>query len=355
MIKALGIGAKEFGQQWALLLAGLAIGLVGAVLFILLTLPLPWIIGPIFTTSLAGLSGVRLWIPTWLRLPSFWIVGTVFGLTITAQIGEQFFRWLPSIALVVFYTIAIVTPITLYLIHVAKLDPLTAYFSATPGGLVTMLALAQSYGADVKTVSLIQSMRLIVVIFTIPLAFRIFSSYAPPASMNLSFVLANPDYLALIFLGVVVPTSYVIAKCLRFPAPFVLGPLIGVAVLKLSGHVDTDIPSGVISCALLVIGVSIGAMFFGVHFREAAKKLFHGAMVGVLMLVLGVVFAMIGMLIVDEPFEILILAFNPGGFAEMSLVAFGLGYDVTFVLAHQLARILVIMAFAPLAVSLVRR
>ncbi len=355
MIEMLKARAKEFNQQWASLLTGLAIGLVGAILFIFLTLPLPWIIGPIFTTSLAGLSGVRLWIPDWLRLLSFWMVGAVFGLTITAQIVEHFIHWLPSIALVVFYTGTIVTVITLYLIHVAKLDPLTAYFSATPGGLVTTLALAQNYGADVKTFSLIQSMRLIVVIFAIPLAFRIFAGYAPPTSLNLSFIPANSDYLALLFLAMVAPASYVIAKRLRFPAPFILGPVIGVAALKLSGHVDTDVPSGVISCALLVIGVSIGSMFFGVHFKEVTGKLFHGAMVGVLMLVIGVVFAMISLLFVDEPFEILILAFGPGGFAEMSLVAFGLGYDVTFVLAHQLARILVIMAFAPLAVSLVRR
>ncbi|MBT3915878.1 MAG: AbrB family transcriptional regulator [Rhodospirillaceae bacterium] len=355
MIDVLRASAKQFRLHWASLLTGLAIGLAGAVLFNFLTLPLPWIIGPIFTTSLAGLSGVRLWIPNWLRLPSFWIVGAVFGLTITAQIGEQFLHWLPSIALVVICTGAIVAMIALYLIHVAKLDPLTAFFCATPGGLVSMLALAQSYGADVKTFSLIQSMRLIIVIFAIPLAFRIFTDYVPPTSMNLSFISANLDYLALLFLAVVAPTSYVIAKWLRFPAPFILGPLISVAALKLSGQVDTDIPSGVISCALLVIGVSIGAMFFGVHFREVAGKLFHGVMVGVLMLVIGVVFAMIGFLFIDEPFEILVLAFGPGGFAEMSLVAFGLGYDVTFVLAHQLARILVIMAFAPLVVSLVKR
>ncbi len=300
MIEVLRASAEDLSQQWAPLLTGLIIGLVGAVMFLFLTLPLPWIIGPIFTTSIAGLSGVRLWVPNWLRLISFWIVGAVFGLTITAQIGEQFLHWLPSVALVALYTITVVAAITLYLIHIAKLDPLTAYFSATPGGLVTMLALAESYGADVKTFSLIQSMRLIVVIFAIPLAFRIFAGYVPPASMNLSFVPANPDYSTLFILAVVAPASYVIAKWLRFPAPFFLGPFIGVAVFKLSGHVDTDIPNGVISCALLFIGVSIGAMFFGVHFREAAGKLFHGAMVGFLMLFLGVVFAMISMLIVDD-------------------------------------------------------
>ena len=50
----------------------------------------------------------------------------------------------------------------------------------------------------------------------------------------------------------------------------------------------------------------------------------------------------------------LILAFAPGGFAEMALVASGLGIEVTFVVVHQFARYLMVLALAPAAVFLIR-
>ena len=43
----------------------------------------------------------------------------------------------------------------------------------------------------------------------------------------------------------------------------------------------------------------------------------------------------------------MVVAFAPGGIAEMTLVALGLGVDVTFVTAHHLARVVVVFVLAP--------
>jgi uncharacterized membrane protein AbrB (regulator of aidB expression) len=57
-------------------------------------------------------------------------------------------------------------------------------------------------------------------------------------------------------------------------------------------------------------------------------------------------------LITPLPPRELILAYAPGGVVEMSLVSLALGVDVAFVSTHHIARILLIVLLAPLAVRL---
>jgi uncharacterized membrane protein AbrB (regulator of aidB expression) len=51
----------------------------------------------------------------------------------------------------------------------------------------------------------------------------------------------------------------------------------------------------------------------------------------------------------------LILAYSPGGLAEMSLVSLALGGDAAFVSTHHIVRIILIVVFAPLLFGLIRR
>jgi uncharacterized membrane protein AbrB (regulator of aidB expression) len=47
----------------------------------------------------------------------------------------------------------------------------------------------------------------------------------------------------------------------------------------------------------------------------------------------------------------LILAYAPGGIAEMSIIAFNLKIEVVFVITHQLIRFLFVVALVPAAVA----
>ena len=48
------------------------------------------------------------------------------------------------------------------------------------------------------------------------------------------------------------------------------------------------------------------------------------------------------------PFAPIVLAFSPGGLAEMSLIALALGIETAFVATHHVARIAMIVIAAPL-------
>jgi len=55
------------------------------------------------------------------------------------------------------------------------------------------------------------------------------------------------------------------------------------------------------------------------------------------------------------PFANLVLAYPPGGLAEMSLIALALNGEVAFVLIHHMVRVALVVATAPLFFKLMGR
>ena len=71
------------------------------------------------------------------------------------------------------------------------------------------------------------------------------------------------------------------------------------------------------------------------------------------MVLVAVVFAVATALIVESSAQSLILAFAPGGFAEMALIGFGLGVEISFVITHQLVRYFFIVLTTPVFMAFV--
>jgi len=68
----------------------------------------------------------------------------------------------------------------------------------------------------------------------------------------------------------------------------------------------------------------------------------------VIILTTTVAFALLVYEIGSVPFQSAILAYSPGGLAEMSLVALALGIDVAFVATHHIVRIVYVVVAAPI-------
>ncbi len=75
----------------------------------------------------------------------------------------------------------------------------------------------------------------------------------------------------------------------------------------------------------------------------------------VVLLSATLVFAMALAQVTGLPVVALVLAFSPGGLAEMSLIAIAIGADAAFVATHHVVRIFMIVVIAPLAFRLMRR
>jgi membrane AbrB-like protein len=334
-------------NSWLELTNTLAIGLVGGVLFSYLQLPLPWILGALFTTTFSAMLGQRLWIPNWLRMTGLLILGALFGTSVSPQFMDSIYEWLLSMIAVLIFIVLAIPPVMLYLIKIAKLDPITAYFSAAPGGLLPMTFVGQEMGADAKTISLIHSSRIILTVLIIPVSYTLFFDYEPTGKMGNTGSFSELKMPNGLFLLLVSIAGYLIARPLKIPTPALLGPMIAVAAFSLNGIIFPKLPESLIAIAQGIIGCSIGAMFSGIEPKLVARIVFHGSITSIFTIIFAVTCAVVTSYVSLIPTHTLILAFAPGGFAEMALVGFALGIDIAFVVTHQLTRYFFIILAIP--------
>ncbi len=333
----------------------LVLGLIGALLFQWASLPLPWILGPLLFNAVPAGAGIKVWIPEWLKQPMFAVLGALFGASVSPDLAGRITQWLPSIAMILLFVTAVVALVTLYLRKVAGLDWITAYFSATPGSLLAMLALGENYGGDPRTMSLIHLVRVSMTVFSIPLAFSFFGGHENLGGLDVDHL--DPDFGPFEFgiLIVFCVAGYFTGRVLRFAVPQLLGPMLLIGATQIMGFDMPNFPAAIIAAAQLIIGSALGATFAGICLREVAATLGHGMGVGILMLTTAVGFALLAQHLTGLPFAALVLAFSPGGFAEMSLIGFSMGIDVTFIITHQVTRYLYVTLVAPIVVSTIRR
>jgi membrane AbrB-like protein len=355
MSTSLQVKYTEIKENWRQLIRSLVIGLVGSLIFVYLNLPLPWVIGALFTTTAACMLGQKLWIPDWLRANSHIVLGALFGTSVSPEFFGNFLSWFPSMLAVTAYVVLVMPPIMFYLVKVVRLDIVTAYFSAAPGGLIPMTALGQAMGADAKSISLIQSSRIILTVLLIPFLFTLFGGYEPSGRIGTggSF-LALSIFDGLFLLGISV-SGYVIARPLKIPTPSLMGPMIAVAAISMTGTSSAEVPDSLVAIAQWIIGSTIGSMFNNVQPRKVAQVLFHGSLTSTFMIAFATVSALATHYFTNLPTNALVLAFAPGGFTEMALVGFALGIDIAFLVTHQLTRYFFVLTMIPLVIKILKR
>jgi membrane AbrB-like protein len=102
-----------------------------------------------------------------------------------------------------------------------------------------------------------------------------------------------------------------------------------------------------VAAAQVVVGSALGCRFTGVRVERIGRC--AAMSLGLTALMLGVAVAASWLLNAATGLGMagLILAFAPGGLAEMSLIALALGTDIAFVSTHHIVRIVLIVTLAP--------
>jgi uncharacterized protein len=336
------------------LLIATAISVLGGVIFNWLALPLPWMLGPALATMIAALSGVPVAIPHRLRNLMFVVLGVLLGSSFTADVLESAGRWLISLFGVLVYVAVVGGLVFVLLRRLAGYDAITAYFSGMPGGLTEMTLMGGAMGGDVRTIALTHALRIVVIVFSVAFGFQLLAGYVPAqrAAQYVTFGEVPPaDFLLLAACGAV---GALLARWLRMPAGALLGPMILSAAVHLAGLTDTAPPTVLVAAAQVIVGGAIGCRFLGTSIRQILRASVAALGGSIVMLAGTVGFAAALAPLAGLPFAALVLAFAPGGLAEMAVIALALGIDVAFVSTHNVARVLIILVLAPLAFRLFR-
>jgi membrane AbrB-like protein len=312
-------------------------------------------LGPMIACLIAALLRVPMASPAKIRPYVVIVLGVMLGGVFEPDIFDQAGTWLVSLSLLIPYTMLIAVSAIPYLVFTARYDPVTAYFSAMPGGLQEMVIVGQEMGGDEQRIALIHAARILLVVMSLPFMVEWMSGLAMggrSGNDKALFGLTMLDGLALIACGVF---GAWFGKVARLPAGNMLGPMIISGLAHVFGLTSADPPSMLVAAAQWVAGTGIGCRFLGMARRDIAEALGHGAAIVVIMLTVTVGLGVVVADWIDVSTTSFLLAFAPGGLAETGLIALALGIDVAYVALHHIVRITMIMTSAPLAFMGLRR
>lgn len=309
--------------------------------------PLPWMIGAMTVITTAALCGLPVRSLHPLRAGMITILGVMLGSAFTPTLLAQVAAWpVPLLGLFV-YCAATLGAGVLYFRRVARMDLTTSFFAAAPGGLNEMTIVGAQMGGDERVISLTHAVRILLVVFTIPIWFRMFMDYSPAARAAVTVGILDIPLAELAKLGACAVIGGWVGHRLRLPAWQVLGPMIASAAAHMTGLTAASPPIELISAAQVVMGVGVGCRFAGTRFGEVRSAILHAAVFCAIMLAIAVTCSLVLHHLTGLSTAALVLAYAPGGLAEMSLVALALAIDIAFVATHHAVRLLIVLAITP--------
>ncbi|WP_176483708.1 MULTISPECIES: AbrB family transcriptional regulator [Bacillus] len=328
------------------LIETMAIGVIGGYIFFLLNLPLPWVLGALsFILVWQGVTKREVYWPNILKNSGFMILGIYFGLYFTMDtfytIGPYIFPYLLSTIVLIACSIAVAIYVTKWI----QVDKVTSVFGSIPGGLSEMVIASEALNAKTSYVVIFQTVRLMTVLFTVPAFIMYFFSVQQTSTAALTNQAGTSSpytyflYLIPVIVGVLVRD--------RLPAGIVVGPLAVVAFLNIGVVEMASIPSILLICAQVSVGVGLGKNISFEDLKLGGKYSF--VYFGVSLLLILISFALGGLLAYFTSLNLAtaILSIAPGGLIEMVLTASFVGGDPAVVSALQLIRILIIILFVP--------
>ncbi|RPE67162.1 hypothetical protein EDD53_1566 [Pacificibacter maritimus] len=333
----------------------LAIGSAGGLALSLLDMPLPWMLGSMLACFLASMGKMPMKDPGVLRPYIIPVIGVMLGASFDTQTFSHLLEWgLSLLGLVVYVALAAALVVPFY-IKIGRLDPVTAFFSAMPGGLSEMTIIGGDLGGDEKRIILSHAARIVITVSLIAAYFRVVLGY------EVSGVLAPEGAEATLDLknaGILLACAILgtgLGKMLRFPARGLLGPLILSALAHMTGLTQSAPPAVLVITAQVILGTMLGCRFMGATPRLIIETIALSAGATMVMLALSLGFAIGLHEMFHQTTEQILLAYAPGGLTEMSLVAIAMDADVAYIALHHLARIVLLLAIAPTFLTWIAR
>lgn len=332
----------------ALLLAFLA-----AQACIALDTPLPWMIGPLFATAIACMLGTRLRVPVQAREAGQWAIGTALGLYFSAPVLAVLGRHAGWIVLAVGFTVCLGVAAGALLRRLSGSDDVTAFFAMAAGGASEMAVQAERHGAIVERVAAAHSLRIMMVVGTIPFALRWWSRHGgmgATAGLDTFVPLASRvDTPGLLLLILATSPAALLLKRLRLPNAWVIGPLAVALLLTASGIQLSRLPEWMIRAGQLCIGISLGTRFTPGFAHTAPRFLASVAVCTAATVLASAGFAWLLAHVAGLHPGTMMLATSPGGIAEMALTARVLHLGVPLVTAFHVSRmVVVVLGIGPL-------
>lgn len=317
-------------------------------------MPAGALLGATAAVAAAALAGLGPTVPDLLRNLAFAIIGLSLGAGITGDILNDVARWpisLLGLALTIVLTMAVTGRL---LVRVFGIDPDTVALSVSPGALSYAVVLAEQGHGDLRSVVVLQSMRLLLVTLCLPPTIVAFAGVASPGLITAdgTEALRLLPALALVLTGLVF--GWLLDR-VGIPAAYLLAGLAVSGLAHALGWVTGFMPGPMIFLGFVVTGAVIGSRFTRVARPDLMRLAAAGLMATVTAVALSAAGALCVAMLTGLSFPVVWVAFAPGGVEGMAAIGLALGFDPAFVATHHIFRIVVVIALLPLIVRLAGR
>ncbi len=305
---------------------------------------MPFLLGAALATAAAAMAGVDTRLPEPVRIFAFFALGIQAGSGVTPAAIEQVWLWPASFAALFIAITATISVTFLYLTKARGWSRQTAFFASLPGALTFVLAAARETDADYRAVTVLQTIRLFLIIgLVVPLISVLKGGAAAPPEMPLP-----PDAVwqfgLLLAAGIAGAVS---GHFSRLPGGMMLGALLSSALLFAGSAVTVRLPPAFANIGMIVLGIVIGSRFSGLgksEIRQLFAASFNAFALGT------AASALIGYLLhlaTGIGLSKIALAFVPGAMEAMTVISFVLGVDPAYVAAHHVMRFFFIAVSVP--------
>ena len=328
--------------QWLMLL------LLSVVLMVLLEwfrLPAALLLGAMLAGLLIETGGGKIRVPALPFQFSQAVIGCLVASRITPQILKTFAGQWPLFLSVMLAVIAASCSLG-WLLHKLRVFPdTTPIWGLLPGAASSLMIMADSFGADGRLVAFMQYLRVVFV----AIAGSVIARFWAHASVISAPVIWFPavhwpalaETLLFIFLCIFV------GKKSGIPAGGILVPFVLGAILKDTGILNLELPPWLLALSYALLGWTIGLRF--------TRKLLVYATRALPQITLAVLLLMafcggLAMVLVEfagiDPLTAY-LATSPGGVDSAAIIAASSKVDMSFVMAMQSVRLLIVIFIGP--------
>ncbi len=276
------------------------------------------------------------------------VVGVYTGLMVhSISFGALGSNWPIVVAVAVGTLVLSVAGGALLSLH-RDVSPLTGGLALVAGGSSGIVAIARELGGDDRVVAAIQYLRVALITAAMPVVVAVFYHGTRAHGSQISETASLPWYVNLPLIAVIVMVGAAAGRSVRLPGSGLLGPLAITIVLDLTGlAAGLTVPMVLVQAGIMLI-VWQSVLGFTRESLRAIRRILPGALA--LIMVLNIAAAGFGVMLAHvaglSPLDGY-LATSPGGVYAVLGTAVGSGSNVTFVMASQVVRIVLMLFAAP--------
>ncbi|MGA1207108.1 MAG: AbrB family transcriptional regulator [Litorivicinaceae bacterium] len=333
-------------KNWRLFGQFLAISIGFASIFEWLAIPLGALMGPILGAGLlAYFKNDREGPGHYAQGGAILVVGLALGAQVTPDFIERALHWPGSMAILI-VTMCIILWVVGWLNRwLFRLDAISAHMSASPGNLSVALTLTDHYQGQLPQVAVFQSLRLTLLTILVPIALHQLSGLPSTSAIPSISGPVNLSWIAVFLAGALIAFGL---DRFKVPTPSLIAGALAAGIPSAMGWIEVQIPSTLFLGAMMIFGWKIGIDTI----RQGLTVVSRALGPAILSTAVAVCIAVIGAwgvsTVLDIPLIDTVLAFMPGAFQVMPVLALEQGADGLYVTTHHLIRVIAMGSLMPI-------